>query len=151
MSEMPPTVPEGIDDLAVWIADLLKVSPWRLSTSQADRTVTLPIEVARRLAFRATGLPVRRFLDVSIAHLPKHLGTGGILEIEELYVDERPHGYWLWVPDNDDLITLRLESDIPRELAGIMFYARERDCDWVLFDADAEPIENMRIYDWSND
>lgn len=51
------------------------------------------------------------------------------------------YGWFVYVPD-DEL------SDLPDDLRPCFALARSLDCDWVMFDCDAELIQGLPTYRW---
>lgn len=90
------------------------------------------------------GLEVRKFLTLSTAHVTDD--TRRILD--ETKVSDWPvfgfRGAYGWVVYAHD------ESDweIPQDLWGVCEYARKNDCDYIMFDADADIIDDLPHYEW---
>lgn len=51
------------------------------------------------------------------------------------------YGAWLWV-GNDD------EVDMPECLVSCLRLARDHGCDWIQFDADTDPIDELPQHAW---
>jgi hypothetical protein len=103
---------------------------------------------AIRAAVAGTGREVpsvRRFLDLSTAHLPQQM----LYELGSqpgVVADATEFGAWLWVPsDPDDPVT---GARPPDEVLVIQRYARSLGCDWVLLDADAPTVHGLPTFDW---
>jgi len=88
---------------------------------------------------------VRKMLEASTAHLPRQV-------CEELgaYVGVTVHrfryGWLVWVPEAPE--DAAAENDVPEELAGLLAYAHEHGCDWVLLDQDADLVEGLPSWTW---
>jgi hypothetical protein len=97
----------------------------------------------------AAGATIRRLLNLSTAHLPEHLGTqGGLDTIPGVVAHATDHGYLLWIPDDPDEFVATTADPVPDVVLAIQRYARELDCDYVLFDADAEQVDDLPRWDW---
>jgi hypothetical protein len=89
---------------------------------------------------------IRQFLDLSTAHLPKDIRDAlsaqpGVVAYALTY------GWLMWVPDDPDGHCADGEQPVPDVVLTIQRYARERDCDYVLFDADADQVEGLPTWD----
>lgn len=89
--------------------------------------------------------PVRRYLALSTAHLPR-----GVLD--RLHAAGLPvtmlqdvHTTLVGVPELQDLPDVAAYSP---DLAAVLRYADERGCDRVLFDPDADHISDLPAYNW---
>ena len=90
--------------------------------------------------------PVRRFLDLSTAHLTP--ATREYLERNNASPTTYPHphgyGWFIHVPEDP---ALDPEPDeIPADLQTALALARTLDCDYLLFDRDALVIETLARY-----
>lgn len=107
----------------------------------------------------ATSDIIRRVLDVSTSHLPPY-GTN-LNGIEGLIVYElAEYGWLVWVPDDPEQHAADYLGDdeadyspaepeiITRELIDLQKYARERGCDYILFDRDGPTNANLHRWDW---
>lgn len=54
-------------------------------------------------------------------------------------------GYGWWVRVNPDRAD---QSKVPADLLGVISFAHQHGCEWVMFDCDADPIEGLPFYDW---
>lgn len=50
-------------------------------------------------------------------------------------------GWVIYAHDDDD-------PDIPRDLWSVFEYARSKGCDYIMFDADADTIEELPVFEW---
>lgn len=90
---------------------------------------------------------VRRFLDLSTAHLPKHLGIHGLSRQDGVIADHLTYGWLMWVPP-DPQAHADEHPGLPPEVLTIQRYARTRGCDYVRFDADADKVGDLPAWDW---
>lgn len=92
---------------------------------------------------------IRRALNLSTAHLPKHLGTpGGLDAVAGVVAHATDVGFLLWVPDDPDQSAQVMIDSVPEVVLAIQRYARAWDCDYVLFDADADCVDDLPVWDW---
>ena len=89
-------------------------------------------------------LPIRTILDLSTAHLREEtcdrLGSyEGVLAYRTKY------GRLMYAPDSCD--RLADQGDWPEELLPIVKLARDNDCGYVLFDADAPEVDRLPTFD----
>jgi hypothetical protein len=100
-------------------------------------------------AWPQAGPTVRRVLNLSTAHLPPHLGVpGGLDTVAGVVAHATDVGFLLWVPDDPDQSTEVMIDPVPDVVLAIQRYARGWDCDYVLFDADAEQVDDLPTWDW---
>lgn len=94
------------------------------------------------------GPRIRRVLELSTTHLPAEMmgddrrawgGTAGVYPYE--------YGFLLWVPDSPEESAKAAVDEVPEPVLRIQAYARANDADFVLFDSDAEPDENLPVFD----
>ena len=90
---------------------------------------------------------VRRMLELCTAHLPEHLGSHGLSSQDGVIAHHLTYGWLMWVPPDP-----RAHADehpgMPPEVLTIQHYARVRGCDYVLFDADADQVDDLPAWDW---
>lgn len=79
---------------------------------------------------------VRRYLDLSTAHLTK--GTVGN---PPFLVARYEYGVLLYVPDE-------VGDGCPEDLAKVVKYAKKHDCSMILFDSDAPTLGALPTYPW---
>ena len=97
---------------------------------------------------------VRKFLDISTAHvtestatmlddcLQQFLGTAPF--ISYLIGDT---GWLVYAPAEDSPTTDAIAEFHP-DLLACIDYARQHDCDYILFDQDGTVIDDLPAYDW---
>jgi hypothetical protein len=98
---------------------------------------------------------IRRVMDLSTEHLPRAMrdelltytreadapswgGASGVYPTE--------YGALVWVPDNPEESSANGEEPVPPILLAIQKYARQHECDYVLFDADASVDDALEIF-----
>ena len=92
---------------------------------------------------------IRRILNLSTAHLPPHLGTpGGLDRVAGVVAHTTDVGVLLWVPDDPDESAHAMADPVPEVVLAIQRYARTWNCDYVLFDADADRVDDLPVWDW---
>lgn len=98
-------------------------------------------------------------LDLSLSHLPRYAEPN---ELTGVVAHRLPNGWLLAVPadpttwnadyaaddttysDGDGLD----EAKVRAAVLAIQLFARARGCDWVLLDADSNPVSALRRWDW---
>ncbi|MHB0667100.1 DUF5983 family protein [Roseomonas mucosa] len=88
---------------------------------------------------------VRRFLDLSTAHLSPRdracLEASALSgEQGEVSCGAMPYGWFVYAYDE--------RPDISDTLWALMVEARRQDCDYLLFDADAQALPDFPCFDW---
>ncbi len=92
--------------------------------------------------------PIRRVLDLSTAHLPEHLGSHGLSGQDGVTAyDLDGYGWLMWVPPDPDSHAADYPR-LPTEVLTIQRYARQCGCDYVLFDQDADIIDDLPTWNW---
>jgi hypothetical protein len=91
---------------------------------------------------------IRLLLDLSTAHLPEHLGCGGLDTAPGVVAHRTECGWLLWVPDDPDESATAILDTVPGVVLAIQRYARRHGCDYVLFDADADRVDDLPTWDW---
>ena len=91
---------------------------------------------------------VRRFLDLSTAHLPRALGAAGLDEAPGVIAHPTGHDWFLWVPQDPDDSANAMSDTVPAVVLTIQRYARALHCDNVHFDADAERVDDLPTWHW---
>ncbi|GAV37019.1 hypothetical protein ROTAS13_04709 [Roseomonas sp. TAS13] len=100
--------------------------------------------------------PVRRFLDLSTVHLAPEdhacLTASALAGVRgEVCCGTMPYGWFVYADED--------RPDISDTLWALMMEARARGCDYLLFDADAQPLTGFPCFDreeppasaWSTD
>ena len=88
---------------------------------------------------------IRKFLTLSTAHVTNETR----LILDETPIKDWPvfgfNGVFGWViyvhEEQEDL-------EIPQELWAVFDYARKNGCDYVMFDADADMIDDLPHFEW---
>lgn len=92
---------------------------------------------------------IRRMLNLSTAHLPQHLGTpGGLDAVAGIVAHTTDVGVLLCVPDDPDESAHAMADPVPAVVLAIQRYARACGCDYVLFDTDADRVDELPVWDW---
>jgi hypothetical protein len=90
---------------------------------------------------------IRKFLDLSTAHLPEYLGSHALSGVDGVTAYELCYGWLMWVPPDPDGHAADYPQ-LPAEVLTVQRYAREHACDYVLFDQDADVIDDLPTWDW---
>lgn len=90
-------------------------------------------------------MPTINMLDISTAHVSRETATmlDGAPAIMITAYQKNGYGWFVWVPPADFERT-----HTPDDLSKVFAYAREQKCDWVMFDRDAEIIDDLPSFDW---
>jgi hypothetical protein len=90
---------------------------------------------------------VRKFLDLSTAHLPQEVMNYPLSDCEGVIAYPYEYGAWMYVPV-DVMEQLAEVPETPPEVQAVWRYARVQGCDYVRFDSDAPRDFNLPIWDW---
>lgn len=90
---------------------------------------------------------IRRMLDASTGNLTEDM-FGALTEHPWLSVSRTEHGALMWVPDDPEDSSRSCDPPVPPEVLAIQMFARGLGCDYVLFDADADPLPGLPSWDW---
>ena len=103
----------------------------------------------------AGGPNVGKFLDLSTGHLPQRWGVradeggDGLSNAPGVSANILPYGWLMWVPDDPDQYAEDEEGGVPpQEILVIQRYARKHGCDYVLFDRDADQVDDLPSWVW---
>ena len=90
---------------------------------------------------------VRRFLDLSNAHLTNEdrllLDVCAGHDAGEMLCASTPYGWFVYACEE--------RPQISDTLWGLFQEARQRGCDYLLFDRDAAEIDGFPVFDWEAD
>lgn len=92
-------------------------------------------------------MTIRKVLDISISHLPMEQGAT-LNELDGVVAHEYQYGWLMWVPNDPDESNLAMEEQAPENILMLQRYARDLDCDYIMFDRDAEPEDQLPSYEW---
>ena len=53
-------------------------------------------------------------------------------------------GHFVYVPDLCEIENI----DIPKDLKQCLIFAKNQNCQWIMFDSDAIGIDELPIYEW---
>lgn len=93
---------------------------------------------------------IRNFLILSTSHIKQE--TAEELDCAEYYSGNSSvlaggpfseYGWFMYAQDCNP------DGKVPSELMDVFAYANAHDCDYVLFDRDAEVIEELPTWEWS--
>ncbi len=89
-----------------------------------------------------------KMLALSTAHVKEY--TSRFMDNDTLYqvvvYDKHGHGWFVVVPDN---ITMKeIKRSCPADLYACFELAIKKECDWIMFDNDVEPIDELPVYEW---
>jgi len=87
--------------------------------------------------------PFARFLDLSTAHLPEHLGSHGLSGQDGVVAYQLEYGWLMWVPP-DPAAHAGDYPDLPAEVLAVQRCARALGC----ADADADQVGGLLTWDW---
>ena len=88
---------------------------------------------------------IHDLLELSTAHLPPQVADR-LSRIPGVHACATVYGWLMWVPDpGDDPSTVPGGCDV---LVPIQRYAQALGCAYVLFDRDAEVIDDLPSWDW---
>jgi hypothetical protein len=88
---------------------------------------------------------VHQYLDASTAHLPADL-LQSLGAIDGVIARQFREGWWLWVPE-DVPGQLADYERLPTAIVTLWHFARARECNWVLLDADAPEVDELPTYE----
>lgn len=108
-----------------------------------------------KIAMKTTA--IRKFLEVSTAHLPQELvdrdiNTEG--EIPGVIAERHEYGLWLWVPPDvdewlaDEWLAENADEPPPDSVVALLRYARACGCDYVRVDRDADTLADLPTFKW---
>lgn len=88
---------------------------------------------------------VRRFLDLSTVHLsPATRDDWDGDSSRPSWAYPTSYGWFVWAGSDD---TNEEEDGLPAEVVACRKFARTLGCDYILFDADAETVEGLEVFD----
>lgn len=106
-------------------------------------------------------IPVRRYADLSAAHLERRANdalalAAGLGEVDPAHlggltsVTPTGFGFWVGLPDPDDLPLVRddLERAFGRPFAALVARLVAAGVDRALFDRDGPEVPGLPAYDW---
>ena len=92
-------------------------------------------------------MEINKMLSLSTAHVSEK--TAHIMEnfnIDNVVIYDKPgYGWFVYVPDKLELE--EIQDTCPDDLYACLVFARENDCNWIMFDSDVEPIDELAVYE----
>ncbi len=88
---------------------------------------------------------VRRFIDLSNRHLPMDTAYD-LIHFDGVTAHEFAEGWLVYVPP--DPRERAEEEYVPAEVLNLQYIARSLDCDYILFDRDADVDPALPYWDW---
>lgn len=90
-------------------------------------------------------MEITKMLTLSTAHIPESIAKSLETEPETdnfgLSVYPFAYGFWIHVPQE-------IPENTPECLASCLRLAKENGCAWLQLDQDAEPLDELPVYDW---
>jgi hypothetical protein len=92
---------------------------------------------------------VRKFLDLSTAHLTAKTRHMLDTKVERFCCYHGEYGWFIWVPTEPEIPEYDEEvgDGYPADLIAAFHLARKMDCEYVMFDMDAEASDDLQTYD----
>lgn len=117
-----------------------------------NHVVQRMIAAAHEVAERAVTNPpyVRKFLDLSTAHLPKEV-CDRLDTYSGVRAYETDYGWMVYAPDNPAehaAAEREARCSVPDELIPIWQFARDHGCAYVMFDQDGDLLDDLPQWDW---
>lgn len=91
-------------------------------------------------------MAIRKILELSVYHLSLET-TSRMDHGHDCLMYHAGDCRYLVIADLWDIVHEEV-STCPKDLLTCMKYAYERNCEYILFDLDEEPIEDLPTYDW---
>lgn len=87
-------------------------------------------------------------LDLSTHHLPEDLGSDGLGTVEGVVAYELPYGWLMWVPSDAEQMAEARQRVRRAEVLRVLEYAHRLGCRYVLFDSDADRVDDLPEWSW---
>jgi len=99
-------------------------------------------------------ISTRKLLDLCTSHVTEEVGrlldAMSTHDTSAQYIDWRDYvvmspwayGWWVWAHQEDNL------DELPECLRAAIELAKQHGCEWILFDCDTAPIEELPTYEW---
>ena len=88
---------------------------------------------------------ISKMLTLSTAHLKPETRDFLILESIKGYyglsVYSNEYGFFIYVDEDNEF------NNIPNDLSDCLQLAKDNDCEWIKFDRDELPIDNLKVYE----
>lgn len=97
---------------------------------------------------------VYSYLDCNTAHITQEdyqelklvYRMRGAYEDHKIIIDKTDYGFWLYVPDNADMLNLGYLST---SLYHLFKKAHKYNCTWIKLDQDGIIHEDLKQYEWN--
>lgn len=84
---------------------------------------------------------IETLLMLSTAHLCQETCNDWLRQAPFAVFGKGDYGWFVYVPDDEP-------EDLPADLRDCFTLARSCNCDWVMFDCDADTVSALPIYAW---
>ena len=95
-------------------------------------------------------MEIYRVLALSTGHVSQEtaqlMGQGAISKV--IIYNKGDFGWFVHIPDKGMDFKELEDSECPADLYRCMKYARDNNCDWLMFDRDVEANEDLPVYNW---
>ncbi|ADL36047.1 hypothetical protein bpr_II108 (plasmid) [Butyrivibrio proteoclasticus B316] len=92
-------------------------------------------------------MEINKMLSLSTAHITKE--TESKLSEQSIYevnvYEKSEYGYFIY--PNIELLDKR-GWDIPEDLKKCIGLAKANNCNWIVFDRDVDPVDELPTYEW---
>ena len=83
---------------------------------------------------------IEKMLVLSTAHITPDTCNGYLRGRDAPCYPKGDYGYFVYVEDD-------VPDDLPDDLRACYAFASEHQCDWIMFDCDASPVDGLACYD----
>lgn len=97
-------------------------------------------------------MEITKMLVLSTGHLTGATASylDSVLELDEDFpvtlCAKGEVGWFVNVPS--EIESVSGHHQMPRDLLGVIRFAREQGCDWIMFDRDVTSLDNLPSYSW---
>ena len=95
-------------------------------------------------------MEIERILVLSTAHISEstademNAATASTTRFPVNVYGKSDFGWFIFVPSSLEYP----DNRVPEDLQAVLRYARENDCEWIMFDRDADIDGNLQVFDW---
>lgn len=142
LAAAPPMAQAEMDKALVVVSDLI------LEVQNAEKDTKLKANLAIDV-MREACPNLYPYMEVSTANITEK--TAAWLADPEQHQGPKPvliqneYGWFVYVIHKPDAGE---EDGWPQDLRAVIQYARDRNCNWVQLDQDADPVHELPTYDW---